>query len=174
LVTAIVNDIPGHLVAFRDLGALPEGVDFAALSRDLKLDRPPVDPTQLTGQELVAEIQDVLKHLLAHGARLPKNLMLYVKNLIFLDGAIGDLAPDVDLFGEIGRIFTYFTETHGERIAREVGGDIQFAKMDLTGFKAGLGLGSEVETLTHRELIQRREVVRKRLEDVGGPRLPEP
>jgi ubiquinone biosynthesis protein len=171
LVTAIVNDIPGHLVAFRDLGALPEDVDFDELSRALKLDRPPIDPTQLTGQELVAEIQDVLKHLLAHGARLPKNLMLYVKNLIFLDGAIGDLAPDVDLFAEIGRIFTYFTETHGERIAREVGGDVQFAKMDLTGFKAGLGLKAEVETLTHRELVKRRELVRKRLEDAGGPRL---
>ena len=156
----------------RDLGALPEGADLEELSRALKLDRPPIDPTQLTGQELVSEIQEVLKQLLAHGARLPKHLMLYVKDLMFVDGAIGDLAPDVDLFAEVGRIFTYFSNTHGERIAREMGGDAQaFAKLDLTGFKASLGLSGEVETLTHRELVKRREIVRKRLEDAGGPRL---
>jgi ubiquinone biosynthesis protein len=171
MVTGFTNDIPNHLAAFRDLGALPDDADLEALSRDLKLDRPPLDPTQLTGQELVSEIQEVLKHLLAHGAKLPKHLMLYVKDLMFIDGAIGELAPDVDLFAEVGRIFAYFTATHGERIAREVGGDVQFAKLDLTGFKAGLGLSGEVETLTHRQLVKRREIVRRRLEDVGGPRL---
>ena len=113
----------------------------------------------------------MLKHLLAHGAKLPKHLMLYVKNLIFIDGTIGDLAPDVDLFAEVGRLFAYFSTTHGERIAREIGGAAQFATLDLTGFKASLGLSGEVETLTHRELVKRREIVRKRLEDVGGPRL---
>jgi ubiquinone biosynthesis protein len=171
MVTGFTNDIPGHLAAFRDLGALPEDADLDELSRALKLDRPPIDPTQLTGQELVAEIQDVLKHLLAHGARLPKHLMLYVKDMIFIDGAIGELAPDVDLFAEVGRIFAYFTATHGERIARELGADTQFAQLDLTGFKASLGLQGDVETLTHRELVKRREIVRKRLEDAGGPRL---
>ena len=171
MVTGLTNDMPNHLAAFRDLGALPEDADLDALTRALKLDRPPLDPTQLTGEELVAEIQDVLKQLLAHGARLPKHLMLYVKNLMFIDGAIGSLAPDVDLFAEVGRIFAYFSNIHGERIAREVGGDVQLTQLDLTGFKASLGLKGDVETLTHRQLMKRREIVRKRLEDAGGPRL---
>ncbi|HXZ86100.1 MAG TPA: AarF/UbiB family protein, partial [Myxococcota bacterium] len=171
MVTAFTNDMPSHLAAFRDLGALPDDADIDAIIRDLKIDKPPIDPTQLTGEQLVAEIQEVLKHLLAHGARLPKHLMLYVKNLIFVDGAIGELAPDVDLFAEVGRIFAYFTLTHGERIARELGGDASLANLDLTAFKASLGLSHDVERLTHRELVKRREVVRKRLEDAGGPRL---
>ncbi|HXX48877.1 MAG TPA: AarF/UbiB family protein [Myxococcota bacterium] len=170
MVTGFTNDMPSHLAAYRDLGALPDDADIDAIIRDLRIDKPPVDPTQLTGEELVAEIQEVLKHLLAHGARLPKHLMLYVKDLIFIDGAIGELAPDVDLFGEVGRIFAYFTLTHGERIARELGGP-SFANLDLTAFKASLGLRNDVETLTHRELLKRRETVRKRLEDAGGPRL---
>ena len=98
--------------------------------------------------------------------------MLYVKDLVFIDGAIGDLAPDVDLFAEVGRIFAYFTATHGERMARELGNEGVAVNLDLTGFKASLGLQAEVETLTHRELLKRREVVRKRLEDVGGARAP--
>src|SRR5258705_7822246 len=98
--------------------------------------------------------------------------MLYVRDLVFLDAAIGDLAPDVDLVAEVGRIFAYFTAAHGERMARELGNEGVAANLDLTGFKASLGLQSDVERLTHRELLKRREVVRKRLEDVGGARAP--
>ena len=56
--------------------------------RLLKIDQPVQDPTKMTGEELVHEIQDVLKGLLKQGARLPKHLMLYVKDMIFFDGAI--------------------------------------------------------------------------------------
>jgi ubiquinone biosynthesis protein len=47
---------------------------------------------------------------------MPKELMLFVKNLVFLDGAIATLAPDLDLFGEIEAIALMFAEKHGERI----------------------------------------------------------
>ena len=67
--------------------------------QDLRLDQPPVDPTTLTGDELVKEVQRVVKALLGYGARMPKELMLYVKNMVFLDGAIARLAPDLDLLG---------------------------------------------------------------------------
>ena len=49
--------------------------------------------------------------------------MLFVKNMVFLDGAIATLAPDLDLFAEIADISMYFATTHGERIAAEVGLD---------------------------------------------------
>ena len=45
--------------------------------------------------------------------------MLFVKNMVFLDGAIATLAPDLDLFAEIADISMYFANTHGERIAAE-------------------------------------------------------
>ena len=72
---------------------------------------------------MIGEIQKVVKALLGYGARLPKELMLFVKNMVFLDGAIASLAPDLDLFAEIASISMYFAETHGERIAEEVGLD---------------------------------------------------
>ena len=67
---------------------------------DLGLDRPPIDPTTLDADEMVGEIQRVVKALLGYGARMPKELMLFVKNMVFLDGAIATLAPDLDLFAE--------------------------------------------------------------------------
>ena len=54
------------------------------------------------------EVQRVVKALLGYGARMPKELMLYVKNMVFLDGAIARLAPDLDLFAEIASISMYF------------------------------------------------------------------
>jgi len=168
MVTGALNDLRGQLAAFRDLGALPEDVDLEALIEALKLEQAPRDPTVMSGDELVAEIQSVLKGLLAHGARLPKHLMLYVKNMIFLDGAIAQLAPDLDLFAEVTRIWGHFASQHGERIARELGFDPGQSALDLTGMKASLGLAADVETLSHRELVARRQKVRETLEEVGA------
>jgi ubiquinone biosynthesis protein len=168
MVTGATNDMRGQLAAFRDLGALPEDADLEALIGVLKLEQAPRDPTAMSGEELISEIQGVLTGLLAHGARLPKHLMLYVKNMIFLDGAIAQLAPDLDLFAEVTRIWGHFASQHGERIARELGFDPGQTALDLTGMKASLGLSADVESLTHRELIARREKVRQSLEEVAS------
>ncbi len=49
--------------------------------------------------------------------------MLYVKNMVFLDGAIARLAPDLDILAEIANISTHFALAHGERLGRELGID---------------------------------------------------
>ena len=78
-------------------------------------------PTTLTGDQLVKEVQRVVKALLGYGARMPKELMLYVKNLVFLDGAIARLAPDLDILAEIANISMLFAQRHGEQLGRELG-----------------------------------------------------
>ncbi len=75
----------------------------------------------LTADELVCEMQRSIKTLLGLGARLPKELMLFVKNLMFLDGAIATLAPDLDLFAEVEAIPLMFAAKHGERIMAQLG-----------------------------------------------------
>ncbi|HEX3979777.1 MAG TPA: AarF/UbiB family protein, partial [Acidimicrobiales bacterium] len=121
---ATTNNVTAQVEALRDLGALPADSDVEAVIRDLGLDRPPVDPTTLTADEMVAELRDVTKALLGYGARMPKELMLFVKDILFLNGAMATMAPDVDILGEILAVVTYFTERHGEQIAREVGVDL--------------------------------------------------
>ena len=140
MLGATTNDVKGQLAALRDLGALPADTDLDAVIRDLRLDQPPVDPTTLTGDELVKEVQRVVKALLGYGARMPKELMLYVKNMVFLDGAIARLAPDLDLLGEIADISIYFASTHGERLGRELGIDHTQVEIDLDGVKASFGV----------------------------------
>jgi ubiquinone biosynthesis protein len=157
------NDVLAQLAALRDLGALPPDTDLERVVRELHLDQPPVDPTTMSGEQLVAEIQQVMKALLGIGARFPKELMLFVKNLVFLDGAIARLAPDLDIFGEIAAISIYFASHHGDRIAADVGIDPRGIELDMTGVKASFGISDDTEGLTHRQLQQRRETIRRNL-----------
>jgi ubiquinone biosynthesis protein len=168
MMSGAVNDMRGQLAAFRDLGALDPDADLDELIRLLKLDRPPTDLTKMSAEAIVGEIQEVLKGLLAHGAKLPKHLMLYVKGMLFFDGAIAELAPDIDMFQEVTRIYTWFAQRHGALIASQIGFDPARNQVDLTGMKATLGLEGETESLSHRELQERRKIVQKKLEDEGG------
>jgi ubiquinone biosynthesis protein len=164
LLGASMNDPRLQLMALRDLGTLPPDTDIDAVARDLGIDQPPVDPTTLTPEQLTAEIQRVVKRLLAYGARLPKVLMLFVKNLVFLDGAIATLAPDLDLFAEIAHISTYFATQWGPAIAGELGFDQADYRMDLDGIKSGFGVDpGTTQTLTYRDLQRRRELIRSRM-----------
>ena len=163
MLGATTNDVKGQMAALRDLGALPMDTDLDAVIRDLRLDQPTVDPTTLTGEELVAEVQRVVKALLGYGARLPKELMLYVKNMVFLDGAIARLAPDLDLLGEIAHISMLFAQRHGERLGRELGIDHTAVEINLDSVKAGLGVDASVNRMTYRDLQKRREVIQKRM-----------
>lgn len=169
LMGGVTNDIKGQLAAIRDLGALPRDTDLDAMIKDLGLDRPPVDPTKMSAEQLIGEIREIVKKLVEYGARLPKELMLFVKNLLFLDGAIAMHAPDLDLIAETFQVATYFATKHGERLAAETGtpGDVE---INLDGFKASFGLDSDVESLTYADLQERRKIIRERFEAHRGGR----
>jgi len=162
---ATTNNLTVQVEALRDLGALPSDSDVEAVIRDLGLDRPAVDPTTLTADEMVAELRDVTKALLGYGARMPKELMLFVKDMLFLNGAMATMAPDVDILGEILAVVTYFTERHGEQIAREVGVELLDTPIDLDGYRAAMGFPDETDPITFHDLQERRELIRRRLQD---------
>jgi len=165
MLSATTNDVKGQITSLRDLGALPMDTDIDAVIKDLRLDQPTIDPTTLSGEELVKEVQRVVKAMLAYGARMPKELMLYVKNMVFLDGAIARLAPDLDLLGEIAQISMLFAQRHGERLGRELGIDHTQVEINLDSVKAGLGVGSDVNRMTYRDLQKRRDLIQKRMRD---------
>jgi ubiquinone biosynthesis protein len=165
MLSATTNDVKGQLAALRDLGALPFDTDLDAVIVDLRLDQAPLDPTALSGEEMVAEVQRVVKALLGYGAKLPKELMLYVKNMVFIDGAIARLAPDLDLLAEIASISLLFAQRHGERLGKELGVDAAAVEFDFTGVKSSLGLDESVNRFTYRDLQERRELIQKRMRD---------
>ncbi|MDA8075117.1 MAG: AarF/UbiB family protein [Actinomycetota bacterium] len=164
VVAATANDVPAQVAAMRDLGALPADVDVDAVIADLGLDRPPIDPTTLSIEELTAEVRALASALLEYGARLPKALILFVKDLLFLDGALAVMAPDLDILAEIAGLVTYFHERHGAAVARDLGLDPDAPPLvDLGPLRASLGLGEGDGGFTVRELQERRALMRRRL-----------
>ena len=59
----------------------------------------------------------VIRILATNGFRLPKELVLFFKNLLYLNGFAASLAPDLNLFGEIEPIFGYFMTRYPDVIA---------------------------------------------------------
>ena len=163
LMGGTVNDIRAQLGALCDLGALPVDTDLEQLIVDLDLAGPPKDPTQMSPEELTAELRELTKKLLAYGARLPKELMLFVKNMMFSNALSMTLAPDADVFAEITHIATYFATRHGERIAADVGLDPRAIEVDLTGMKASMGISDDIQSITPREMAERRKLIQDRM-----------
>jgi ubiquinone biosynthesis protein len=164
LVGATSGDVMGQLRALVGLGAFPPDTDLEAVFTDLGLDRT-IDPTQLSADELVHELQELTKKLLEYGARAPKELMLFVKNMMFLDGAIATLAPELDIIGEIEKVHTEISLRHGARLAADLGIDMTDATFDAAAVKAAMGISPEVERLTYKDVQDRREIIRSRLEE---------
>jgi ubiquinone biosynthesis protein len=168
LMAATTNDLTAQIEALRDLGALPPDTDVAAVIADLGLDRPVIDPTKLEADELVEEMQRTVKALLGIGARLPKELMLFIKNLVFLDGAIATLAPDLDIIAEIGNVSMHFATTHGEELANQLGMEPGTYELDLSGVRASFGYEHDnAGPVTYRDLQARRDIIRSRLQKRG-------
>ena len=91
--------------------------------------------------------------------------MLYVKNMVFIDGAIARLAPDLDLLGEVATISVLFAQKHGDRLGRELGIDPDSVEFDVGGARVALGLDESVDQLTYRQLQERRALIQKRMRD---------
>ena len=165
MITGATGDIKGQLGAFRDLGALPDDVDLDWVIEELRLDGEVFDPTQMSQEEMMAELQRITKALLGMGARLPKILMLYVKNLVFLDGAIATLAPDLDIMAEVMNLFASMAGRHGDVLAAQMGllAGEEIA-VDETAVRAAFGMTEEdPNPLTHEELRRRRDMIRGRM-----------
>ena len=162
VMAGTMNNVRAQVEALRDLGALPKDADIDKVIVDLGLGGPPQDVVEMSAEELTRQLRELTQHLLSYGAKMPKELMLFVKDILFVDGAVSTFAPDVDLLGEIVAIATYFAQRYGGRIAAEIGIDPRTTGVDLTGVRAMYGVSADTERLSYRELQVRREQVREK------------
>jgi ubiquinone biosynthesis protein len=124
------------------------------------MDRPAIDSTNASADQMITEMRRVTKALVKHGARLPKELMLFMKDFMFIDGAIGTLAPDLDVLGEMQHISEYFVRQHGAQIVSEIGIDPKSLRLDPSSWAASMGVEETRRTLTHEEIQRQRQEMR--------------
>tara|TARA_B110000438_G_scaffold42713_1_gene42620 strand:+ start:84 stop:611 length:528 start_codon:yes stop_codon:yes gene_type:complete len=155
-VGMMTGDLEAQIVGVRDLGAFPPETDVAALIRDLQLDRIDFDPLELSEEEFVEQFRVLLRDLLATGARIPKELMLFVKNFAYLSSVVQKLDPDMDLLGSFSDIAGGFLARNGVRVATDIGFSVSPDDASDISLRRAVGLRDGASTLTWRQLGERR------------------
>ncbi len=163
MLSSFAADHKAVLKGYQELGALPKDTDLDQFLAEVPLDRPLVDPTTDDAEQMMGEMRRVTKALVAHGLRLPKEIVLFMKDFLFLDASISQLAPDLNLLAEFSFISAYFATTYGEAISRQLGIDPGVMGFDPQALLTAVGKDPEAETLTPRELKAQRAEVREKL-----------
>lgn len=114
LVGFAQNDVMAQLEAMVSFGAIPPGVDLRELATEIETE---IDPEHLPEDASASELADAVGTLIRlvarRGFRLPEELVLFFKNLLYLNGFAAAVAPDANLLGQIDPVFGYFTEKYG-------------------------------------------------------------
>ncbi len=126
------SDFAAQVAAVAQLGALPPGIDLEPLVRQFAeesavvlatVDRP---LNELDFGMLAAQVARATRLLAEHRFRQPKELVLFSKNALYLNGLCNAFAPDINLMSEIAPIFLYFQAKYPKEIGQIV--------MDSLGF----------------------------------------
>ena len=110
-------DARAQLEGLREFGAIPDDTDIAELAATLEALDEQQHPDVITHEQIVEGMGKVMRVLVAHGFRLPKELVLFFKNLLYLNGLAATLAPDLNLLGEVDPIFQYFAAKYEQELS---------------------------------------------------------
>jgi len=163
MLASMAGDHRAMLRGYQELGALPADADLDSFLEDVPVDRPIVDPSTADADQMLAEMRRVTKALVAHGLRLPKEIVLFMKDFMFVDASIATLAPDLNVLAELAYISTYFAATHGATISSQLGIDPGAITFDRSSFLTSVGADPDAGALTHREIREQRELARDKL-----------
>jgi ubiquinone biosynthesis protein len=117
------NETKLQLLGLQKFGAVPAGADLDALAAQMESSLSDLDPSllkrekALTVDQLGQALGVIIRVLASNGFRLPKELVLFFKNLLYLNGFAAALAPDANLFDEIEPVFTYFMTRYPSELA---------------------------------------------------------
>ncbi|MCX7620019.1 MAG: AarF/UbiB family protein [Acidimicrobiales bacterium] len=108
------NDVMAQLEAMVSFGAIPPGADLADLARAIETEIDPEHlPEDASAAQLAEAVGTLIRLVARRGFRLPEELVLFFKNLLYLNGFAAAVAPDANLLKQIDPVFGYFTQKYG-------------------------------------------------------------
>jgi ubiquinone biosynthesis protein len=123
------NDVRAQLEAMREFGAVPDEADFEELVRELQTYADEAMDLEIKAgqmdqnlEELAESMSQILRLLTKSGFVAPKELVLFLKNILYLNGFAVALAPNANLMDEIQPIFMYFASKYPEALGLMSGG----------------------------------------------------
>lgn len=115
LVASMRQDSRGQILAAAEMGALPAGVDLEAAIAEL--DKYQSLVTEFTDASfdtldltlITRQMRAVLASLLKFGFKAPKELVLFSRNLLYLNGFAAALAPEANMLRELEALLAHMT-----------------------------------------------------------------
>lgn len=121
LMIAVAKEDTERIIdAFIAFDTFPDGVDRDELLAEVEsyFEARGRARSSVSLSDFAEGMAGVIRVFASHGARVPKDLLLFLKNLIYLGEAVRALNPDVDLRSEVARLFDYFAEKYTEELER--------------------------------------------------------
>jgi ubiquinone biosynthesis protein len=107
LIAVSTNDYHGMVRALRSFGdAIPKDVDINVLAAEVQLRYEPFVKEGVVVAQLGQLMETMIRSMVKFRVRIPRELVLLAKQMLYLEGAARTLAPEVDLLQEQQVIYT--------------------------------------------------------------------
>ncbi len=116
-----MNNYTVELNALKDFGAFDDSVDVDQLAKDLEAEITLSDDIHYT--DIADQVGAIVRFLMKRQAKLPSALILFFKNLLYLNSFIASVDPEINLMAEIAPIFQYFRAKYPDQM-KQLSGDI--------------------------------------------------
>jgi ubiquinone biosynthesis protein len=106
LMAVTTNDYPSMVRALRSFGSVPEDVDIEEMAAEVQRLYEPFLENGIVVANLGEMMETMIRSMVQYRVRIPRELVLLSKQMLYLEGAAHTLAPDVDLLEEQNMIYT--------------------------------------------------------------------
>jgi ubiquinone biosynthesis protein len=106
LIASTTNDYEAMIRALQSFGSIPEGTNVAAMAAELQELYAPFVEGGVVVAQLGQLMDTMIRSMVRYRVRIPRELVLLSKQMLYLEGSAHALAPDVDLLQEQALIYT--------------------------------------------------------------------
>jgi predicted unusual protein kinase regulating ubiquinone biosynthesis (AarF/ABC1/UbiB family) len=124
LIASTTNDYEAMIRALRSFGSVPEDVDVAEMAKDLQELYAPYVENGVVVAQLGELMETMIRSMVKYRVRIPRELVLLSKQMLYLEGAAHTLAPDIDLLEEQQVIYGALMQKYPE-LAMQIATAIQ-------------------------------------------------
>lgn len=119
LIAVTTNDYEAMVRALRSFGSVPEDVDVEEMAAEVQRLYEPFVQNGVVVAQLGELMDTMIRSMVRYRVRIPRELVLLSKQMLYLEGAAHTLAPDLDLLEEQNVIYNALMAKYPE-LAMEI------------------------------------------------------
>lgn len=120
LTAVTTTDYPAMVRVLRSFGSVPPDVDVDDMARTIRERYEPFVQEGVVTAQLGELMDTLIRSMVRYRVRIPRELVLLAKQMLYLEGATATLAPDADLLEEQTVVYATLMGKYPD-LAREIG-----------------------------------------------------